>query len=101
MVADRFARQVSSLFLSRGVHQRVGRVERVAEEAEPARGPVVRARLENGPLEGETIVVDLVEARPPKTIEVSDEQGGATYRYCLSEWTQKGETAVYTFLYPV
>ena len=51
-------------------------------------------------MHGETIDIDLVEARPPKTIEVSDAQE-ATYRYCLGHWTQEGETAAYTFLYAV
>lgn len=64
-------------------------------------GSVLRAQLENGPLEGQTIEVEFVEARPPKTIEATDEQGSTTYRYCLSEWTQEGETALYTFLYAV
>ncbi len=64
-------------------------------------GTVVRARLDNGPLKGVTVEVECVEARPPKTIEVSDERGSTTYRYCLSQWTQKGEVARYAFLYPV
>lgn len=64
-------------------------------------GESVRARLENGPMKGEMIDVDLVEARPPKTIEVSAALQEVTYRYCLSRWTQAGDTAAYTFLYPV
>ncbi len=65
------------------------------------RGSSVQAHLDNGPMKGETIDIDLVEARPPKTIEVSDAHQKGTYRYCLRRWTQKGETAAYTFLYPV
>ena len=61
----------------------------------------MRARLDNGPLKGIEVQVEVVEARPPKTIEVDDESDGATYRYCLSQWTQKGEVARYTFLYAV
>jgi hypothetical protein len=38
--------------------------------------------------------------RPPKTIDVPDEKGGAC-RYCLAQWTQEGMTAAYTFLYAV
>jgi hypothetical protein len=64
-------------------------------------GSVLRARLHDGPLKGATVEVAFVEARPPKTIEVPDEQGSTTYRYCLSQWTQKGEVARYTFLYAV
>lgn len=86
-------------------HRRPDHRERAARyssrRAGTDRGSVARARLENGPLKGQTIEVDLVEARPPKTIEVSAEPGSTTYRYCLSRWTEKGEAAVYTFLYPV
>ncbi len=51
-------------------------------------------------MQGKTIEVDVVEGRPPKTIDVPDEKGG-TSRYCLAEWTQEGVTAAYTFLYAV
>jgi len=44
--------------------------------------------------------VEPVEGRPPKTIELPDGEGG-TWRYCLSQWTQEGMTADYTFLYAV
>ena len=64
-------------------------------------GSGVRALLDDGPLKGKTVEVEFVEARPPKTIEVADEGGSPTYRYCLSRWTQKGEVARYTFLYAV
>jgi hypothetical protein len=46
------------------------------------------------------VEVEAVEGRPPKTIDVPDEKGGA-YRYCLAQWTQEGMTAAYTFLYAV
>ena len=58
------------------------------------------ARLEDGPLAGRTVEVEPVEGRPPKTVEVDGEDGGAC-RYCLAEWTQAGGTAAYTFLYRV
>jgi hypothetical protein len=51
-------------------------------------------------MQGKTVEVEAVEGRPPKTIDVPDEKGGAC-RYCLAEWTQEGMTAAYTFLYPV
>lgn len=60
----------------------------------------ITARLCDGPLAGETMAVDPVEGRPPKTIDASSADG-ATYRYCLSEWEQRGATSEYTFLYPV
>jgi hypothetical protein len=51
-------------------------------------------------MQGKTVEVEAVEGRPPKTIDVPDEQGGAC-RYCLAQWTQEGMTAAYTFLYAV
>ena len=60
----------------------------------------MQALLEDGPMQGKTIEVEAVEGRPPKTIDVPDEQDG-TCRYCLGEWTQEGMTATYTFLYAV
>jgi hypothetical protein len=60
----------------------------------------VHALLEDGPLRGKTVEVEPVEGRPPKTVDVPDDEGG-TSRYCLAEWTQEGMTAAYTFLYAV
>ena len=60
----------------------------------------VEALLEDGPRRGESIEVEPVEGRPPSTIDLPDGQGGSL-RYCLSEWTQEGMTADYTFLYAV
>jgi hypothetical protein len=51
-------------------------------------------------MQGKAVGVEVVEGRPPKTIDVPVEKGG-TYRYCLAQWTQEGMTAVYTFLYAV
>jgi hypothetical protein len=60
----------------------------------------VRALLEDGPMQGKAVEVEAVEGRPPKTIDVPDEEG-STYRYGLADWTQEGMTAAYTFLYAV
>ena len=60
----------------------------------------VRALLKDGPMQGKTVEVEAVEGRPPTTIDVPDEKGGAC-RYCLAQLTQKGMTAAYTFLYAV
>ena len=62
--------------------------------------PTVTALLADGPLQGRRLDVQLVEARPPKTIDAPAEDGGAC-RYCLAEWAQSGPSAVYEFLYPV
>ena len=43
-------------------------------------------------MQAKTVEVDAVEGRPPKTIDVPDEKGGAC-RYCLAQWTQEGMTA--------
>ena len=60
----------------------------------------VRALLEDGPMQGKTVEVEAVEGRPPLTIDVPDEKGGAC-RYCLAQLSQEGMTAAYTFLYAV
>ena len=61
---------------------------------------LVQALLTDGPLQGKPVEVEPVEGRPPKTIDLQDDQDG-TVRYCLSEWNQEGMTADYTFLYAV
>ena len=62
--------------------------------------PTVSAMLSDGPLRGRSIEAELVEGRPPKTIDVpSDDR--STCRYCLAEWSQSGPSAAYTFLYRV
>jgi hypothetical protein len=63
-------------------------------------GPSITAVLEGGPLGGRRIAANVVEGRPPKTIDVQADDGG-TCRYGLAEWTQSGSSAVYAFLYRV
>ena len=65
-----------------------------------AGAPTVVAELGDGPLEGRRVEAETVEGRPPKTIDVEAEDGGAC-RYCLAEWNQGGASAAYTFLYRV
>jgi hypothetical protein len=62
--------------------------------------PTITAVLEGGPLAGRRIDVDVVEGRPPKTIDVPADVGD-TCRYCLADWVQTGPSAIYTFLYRV
>jgi len=69
-------------------------------DAQQPAGPTVTAILSDGPLEGRSVDVEIVEARPPRTIEVRADDG-TTCRYCLAEWTQSGPSAVYVFLYRV
>ena len=59
----------------------------------------VTATLEDGPLEASRVETEMVEGRPPKTIDVPD--GGGACRYCLADWVQSGRSAAYTFLYRV
>ena len=61
-------------------------------------GPTITAVLDDGPLRGEHIEAQVVEGRPPSTIDVPADDG-STCRYCLAEWVQSGPSAVYTFLY--
>jgi hypothetical protein len=72
------------------------------EATAPARnaGPTIIALLEGGPLAGRRLEAELVEGRPPKTID-AEAGDGSTCRYCLAEWAQAGPSAVYTFLYLV
>jgi hypothetical protein len=71
-----------------------------SDEPRQARGSTITATLDDGPLEGRRVEFAMIEGRPPKTIEVKDEDG-TTCRYCLKEWVQSGEAAEYTFLYRV
>ena len=63
-------------------------------------GPTITASLADGPLRGTRIQVNVVEGRPPSTIDVPADDG-STCRHCLAEWVQSGPSAVYTFLYRV
>jgi hypothetical protein len=62
--------------------------------------PTIIAVLEGGPLAGRHLKANSVEGRPPKTIDVTADDGSAC-RYGLAEWAQAGPTAVYSFLYLV
>jgi hypothetical protein len=62
--------------------------------------PTITAALDDGPLRGTRIEVQVVEGRPPSTVNVPADDG-STCRYCLAEWAQSGPSAVYTFLYRV
>ena len=72
------------------------------EAPAPARetGPTIVALLEGGPMAGRRLEAEVVEGRPPRTIDVEADDG-STCRYCLAEWAQSGPSAVYTYLYPV
>jgi len=63
-------------------------------------GPVITATLRDGPLAGTSIEVEVVEGRPPKTID-APAGDRSTCRYCLADWVQSGRSALYTFLYRV
>ncbi len=76
----------------------MGMTEERGSEQEPA--PMITAMLENGPLAGQRIDLNVVEGRPPKTIDVRAEDGSEC-RYCLADWAQSGGSAAYTFLYRV
>ena len=62
--------------------------------------PTITAVLEDGPLQGTRIEAEIVEGRPPKTIDAPADDG-STCRYCLADWVQSGRSAAYTFLYLV
>jgi len=50
-----------------------------------------------GPLQGSSIEVAVIEGRPPKTIEVPVDDGSRR-RYCLGGWVQSGRSADYTYV---
>jgi hypothetical protein len=60
----------------------------------------MKAVLTDGPLRGKPVVIEPVAGRPPMTIDLQDDEDG-TLRYCLSELSEEGMTAAYTFLYAV
>jgi hypothetical protein len=68
--------------------------------SESETGPTITAVLKRGPLAGGRIDVDVVEGRPPKTIDLRADDGSRC-RYCLADWVQAGSSAKYTFLYRV
>jgi hypothetical protein len=63
-------------------------------------GPRITAMFKDGPLQGSSIEAEVVEGRPPKTIDVPADDGSRC-RYCLAGWVQSGRSALYTFLYRV
>jgi hypothetical protein len=63
-------------------------------------GPTVTVMFKDGPLDGSSIEAEVIEGRPPKTIDAPADDG-STCRYCLAGWVQSGRSAVYTFLYRV
>jgi hypothetical protein len=73
-------------------------VDAAKQSDEP--GSTITATLSDGPLEGASIQAEVVEGRPPKTIDVPADDGDPC-RYCLADWVQDGSSAVYTFLYRV
>jgi hypothetical protein len=68
--------------------------------SDQARGPTITAVLVDGPLHGIHIDAEVVEGRPPSTVDVPADDS-STCRYCLAEWAQSGPSATYTFLYRV
>jgi hypothetical protein len=63
-------------------------------------GPTITATFKDGPLKGSSTTAEVIEGRPPKTIDAPADDG-STCRYCLAGWVQSGRSAVYTFLYRV
>jgi hypothetical protein len=63
-------------------------------------GPTIIAALDDGPLRGVRIEAQVLQGRPPSTVDVHADDG-RTCRYCLAEWVQSGPSASYTFLYDV
>jgi hypothetical protein len=76
---------------------------RMTPEAPASRqelSPTITAALDDGPLRGMRLEAQVVEGRPPSTVDVPADDG-STCRYCLADWNQSGHSAVYTVLYRV
>jgi hypothetical protein len=58
------------------------------------------ATLKGGPLSKRRVDAEIVQGRPPMTLDLEDDDGG-TCRYCLESLVQGGESAAYTFLYRI
>ena len=69
-------------------------------QREAGAAPTISAELNDGPLEGRSVEAEVVEGRPPKTIDVAAADGSMC-RYCLAQWEQAGRSAAYTFLYRI
>jgi hypothetical protein len=76
------------------------RVTSAASGPDQEVGPTITAVLDDGPLRGVRVEAEVVEGRPPSTVNVPADDG-STCRYCLADWVQSGPSAVYTFLYRV
>jgi hypothetical protein len=50
-------------------------------------GPTISAMFKDGPLQGTSVEAEVLEGRPPKTIDMPA-QDGSTCRYCLAGWVQ-------------
>ena len=62
------------------------------------RGPTISAIFKDGPLAGRSIETEVLEGRPPKTIDVHADDG-STCRYCLADGVHTGPSAVCAFVY--
>ena len=63
-------------------------------------GPTITVSLADGPVRGRRIKADVVQGRPPITVDVTADDG-TTCRYCLGDLVQGGSSATYSFLYRV
>ena len=63
-------------------------------------GPTITAMFKDGPLAGRSLEAEVLEGRPPKTLDTPADDGSMC-RYCLEGWAQSGRSAVYSFLYRV
>jgi hypothetical protein len=63
-------------------------------------GPTISALFKDGPLAGRSIEAEVLEGRPPMTLDAPAEDGSMC-RYCLEGLMQSGRSAVYSFLYRV
>jgi hypothetical protein len=80
--------------------RRTPNTQRTAAYDDRVSGPTITAMFGDGPLAGMGVETEVLEGRPPKTLDMPAPDG-STCRYCLAEWVQSGGSALYTFLYRV
>ena len=80
-----------------GAHTLRNHVTSETRGSDQARGPTITARLDDGPLRGIRIEAEVIEGRPPSTLDVPADDS-STCRYCLAEWPNSGPSVTYTFL---
>jgi hypothetical protein len=80
-------------------HRLRNHVTSEAPGSNQVRGSTITAMLDDGPLQGIRIEPQVVEGRPPSTVDVTADES-STCRYCLGELAQSGPSATFNVPLP-